>query len=82
LDSSKPDPRPRRGGRGWLGLARTAALIGINLRGDAIFDLTNVKLFPQPANKKAGAAMGMCVNVYVKVGLAFVEALDELRSHQ
>jgi hypothetical protein len=66
---------------GWA-LARMAALTSINLRDDAISDLTNVKLFPPPANKKAEAAIGMCVNVYVKVGLAFAEAFDELRSHR
>jgi hypothetical protein len=36
------------------GLARTSALIGIILGDDAIFDLTNAKLFPSlPADKKA-----------------------------
>jgi hypothetical protein len=34
-------------------LARTSALIGIDLGDDAIFDLTNAKLFPPPADKKA-----------------------------
>ena len=64
------------------GLARTAALIGINLADDAIFDLTNEKLFPPPADKKAEAAMDVCVKAYDKVGLAFAEASDELRSRR
>jgi pectinesterase inhibitor-like protein len=64
------------------GLARTAALIGINLADDAIFDLTHAKLFPPPADKKAEAAMDVCVKAYDKVGLAFAEASDELRSRR
>ncbi|CAM0957804.1 unnamed protein product [Alopecurus aequalis] len=61
------------------GLARTAALIGINLGDDAIFDLTNAKLFPPPADKKAEDAMDVRVKAYDKVGLTFADASDELR---
>uniref|UniRef100_A0ACD5ZPY9 Uncharacterized protein n=1 Tax=Avena sativa TaxID=4498 RepID=A0ACD5ZPY9_AVESA len=63
------------------GLARAGALIGINLCDDAIFDLTHGKIYPKPS-KKAEEAMGGCVNAYDKVGLAFAEASDELRSRR
>ncbi|KAE8784278.1 putative invertase inhibitor [Hordeum vulgare] len=64
------------------GLARTAALIGINLADDAIFDLTHGKILPQPKDNKAEAAMDVCVKAYDKVGVAFAEASDELRARR
>ncbi|XP_047096127.1 pectinesterase inhibitor 8-like [Lolium rigidum] len=64
------------------GLAKTAALVGISLGDDAIFDLTHGKLFPPPADKKAEAAMDVCVKAYDQVGLAFAKTSDELRSRR
>ncbi|TVU17820.1 hypothetical protein EJB05_33885, partial [Eragrostis curvula] len=56
------------------GLAKTAALVGVNLSDDATFDLANGKVTPPPAKAAAAA----CTAAYDAVGLAFAEAADEL----
>lgn len=62
---------------GPWGLARTAALIGVNLADDAAYDIGEgtIRTPPEPAGK---AAMEACARAYDAVGMAFAEAADEL----
>ncbi|XP_066363888.1 pectinesterase inhibitor 8-like [Miscanthus floridulus] len=61
------------------GLARTAALIGVSLGDDAVFDVHEGTIHDPPAGGAMGkAAMGECAQAYDAVGMAFAEAADEL----
>ncbi|KAL5202875.1 hypothetical protein ABZP36_013827 [Zizania latifolia] len=61
------------------GLAKIAALIGVNLGDDAVYDIGSGKIRPSPGGgAKAKAAMDACAKAYDAVGLAFAEASDEL----
>ncbi|KAG8067196.1 hypothetical protein GUJ93_ZPchr0005g15757 [Zizania palustris] len=62
------------------GLAKIAALIGVNLGDDAVYDIGSGKIRPSPggAGAKAKATMDACAKAYDAVGLAFAEASDEL----
>ncbi|XP_062230753.1 pectinesterase inhibitor 8-like [Phragmites australis] len=65
------------------GLAKTAALIGVNLSDDAAYDIGNGKIRPPPAGgARAKGAMAECATAYDAVGLAFAEASDELGSRR
>ncbi|CAN6345281.1 unnamed protein product [Urochloa humidicola] len=65
---------------GPWGLARTAALIGVNLGDDAAYDIGEGKVVrPPPGGGDRGeAALRECARAYDAVGLAFAEAADEL----
>uniref|UniRef100_A0A0D9WCU3 Pectinesterase inhibitor domain-containing protein n=1 Tax=Leersia perrieri TaxID=77586 RepID=A0A0D9WCU3_9ORYZ len=66
------------------GLAKAAALIGVNLADDAVFDIGSGKIRPSPGGggAKAKAAMDACARAYDAVGLAFAEAADELAARR
>ncbi|OEL35286.1 hypothetical protein BAE44_0003693 [Dichanthelium oligosanthes] len=64
---------------GPWGLARTAALIGVNLGDDAVYDIGEGKIGPPPAGGARGkAALHACAQAYDAMGMAFAEASDEL----
>ncbi|KAF0925664.1 hypothetical protein E2562_017232 [Oryza meyeriana var. granulata] len=61
------------------GLSKIAALIGVNLGDDAVYDIGSGKIRPSPGGGAKGkAAMDACAKAYDSVGLAFAEASDEL----
>jgi pectinesterase inhibitor-like protein len=61
------------------GLARTAALIGVGLGDDAVYDVHEGTIPDPPAGGARGkAAMAACAQAYDAVGMAFGEAADEL----
>jgi len=64
------------------GLAKTAALIGVNLGDDAVYDVHDGTVVPDPPAGAGGArgkaAMGACAQAYDAVGMAFAEAAAEL----
>ncbi|CAL4895692.1 unnamed protein product [Urochloa decumbens] len=65
---------------GPWGLARTAALIGVNLGDDTAYDIGEGKVVrPPPAGgERWEAALRECARAYDAVGMAFAEAADEL----
>ncbi|KAF8762621.1 hypothetical protein HU200_009147 [Digitaria exilis] len=64
---------------GPWGLARTAALVGVNLADDAAYDIGEGTIRAPPASGERGkAAMDECARAYDAVGMAFAEAADEL----
>jgi pectinesterase inhibitor-like protein len=64
---------------GPWGLARTAALIGVSLGDDAVYDIGEGTIPPPPAGGARGkAAMHECARAYDAVGMAFAEAADEI----
>jgi hypothetical protein len=63
---------------GPWGLARTAALIGVSLGDDSVYDIGEGTIPPPPAGGARGkAAMHECARAYDAVGMAFAEAADE-----
>lgn len=65
------------------GLAKTAALVGVNLADDAKFDITNGKVAPPPATGARGkAAVDACAKAYDAVAMAFAEATDALAARR
>lgn len=61
------------------GLARTAALIGVSLGDDAVYDVREGTIPAPPAGGERGkAAMRACAQAYDAVGMAFAEAADEV----
>ncbi|EEE62336.1 hypothetical protein OsJ_17125 [Oryza sativa Japonica Group] len=65
------------------GLAKIAALIGVNLADDAVFDIGAGKIRPSPGGgAKGDKAMDACAKAYDAVGVAFAEAADELGSRR
>ncbi|GJM94602.1 hypothetical protein PR202_ga11264 [Eleusine coracana subsp. coracana] len=65
------------------GLAKTAALVGVNLADDAKFDAANGKVAPPPATGAKGkAAVDACARAYDAVGMAFAEAADAVAARR
>ncbi|GJN36053.1 hypothetical protein PR202_gb24879 [Eleusine coracana subsp. coracana] len=65
------------------GLAKTAALIGVNLADDAKFDAANGKVAPPPSTGAKGkAAVDACARAYDAVGMAFAEAADAVTARR
>ncbi|XP_040380463.1 pectinesterase inhibitor 8-like [Oryza brachyantha] len=61
------------------GLAKIAALVGVNLGDDAVYDIESGKIRPPRGGGARGkAAMDACSRAYDAVGMAFAEASDEL----
>lgn len=67
------------------GLAKTAALIGVSLGDDAVYDVREGKVVaPPPAvgGARGKAAMAACAQAFDAVGMAFAEASDELAARR
>ncbi|KAL6608209.1 hypothetical protein ACP70R_041272 [Stipagrostis hirtigluma subsp. patula] len=62
------------------GLAKAAALIGVNLGDDAVYDIGSGKVRPPrgAGGRRARDAMAACAEAYDAAGTAFAEASDEL----
>lgn len=65
-----------------VGLAKIAALIGVNLADDAVFDIGAGKIRPSRRRRQGDKAMDACAKAYDAVGVAFAEAADELGSRR
>lgn len=65
------------------GLAKTAALVGVNLADDAKFDVDNGKVAPPPGAAGRGkAAVDACAKAYDAVAMAFAEAADAVTARR
>ncbi|WVZ75143.1 hypothetical protein U9M48_023229 [Paspalum notatum var. saurae] len=64
------------------GLAKVAALTGVNNADDAVYDIKALLADNKPGGPAPRAALEQCAKLYDSAGLAFAEAEDEINNRR